>query len=89
MLLSTGLPAKTEEEAQRMCAVESDFFETRHKLAPGARRLMVERMANSGVSTTDDGGLEVRFDLPAGSYATVALAELFASVTTARMDSPD
>ena len=44
---------------------------------------MLEQISNSGVTLTDDGDLEIRFDLAAGSYATVALSEVFASVVTA------
>jgi tRNA pseudouridine13 synthase len=92
-IFGTRMPAPAGEVAERERAVLRDYGVVLEELRPprgirlrGARRaLRVRPAAASAVAI--DGGIELRFALPPGSYGTVLVEELFGSA--AREGSDD
>ena len=67
--------AALEQAAMEALGVTIDDFKRVKKLAPGTRRPLRVPVRDAAATLTD-AGLEVRFSLPPGAYATVLLGEL-------------
>lgn len=75
MLPAEGSVRELELNVLRSLELNEEHFASR-KDTPGTRRPMVAWPRHSGCELCQDGSLVFRFELPAGSYATVLLAEL-------------
>lgn len=79
--LKTLVPEGSLGELERSVAAELGLddvvLERLGRLGPGARRPLRWRLEDASLTRTDE-GLELRFALPAGAYATEVLRELFA-----------
>jgi tRNA pseudouridine13 synthase len=76
----SGRPRHMEEDSLAATGLDASLFTHAGKLAPGTRRpLKVPVQDTATHCGTDDHGdfMQLTFSLPAGSYATVALAALF------------
>lgn len=74
-MIAASADAETlESEALRSLNLNPEAFHN-GKRTPGTRRKMLEFPQETSVHQTEDGML-LRFDLPAGSYATVLLREI-------------
>ena len=76
MMAATGEVASHEAAVIEELKLTPDDFANSSKQMPGTRRKMVEFPSNCSAALTADGAISVRFHLPAGSYATVLLAEI-------------
>ncbi|GAB5441658.1 MAG: tRNA pseudouridine(13) synthase TruD [Fuerstiella sp.] len=77
MLAAEDDALEFEQEALQQLDLSFDQFAAQGKRSPGTRRRMVEWPTATSVTRTDDGGLQCNFELSAGVFATVLLAELF------------
>lgn len=81
-----AMPAAAGEIRDRESAVlnqlglSAEDFSRFAKLTPGVRRRMVEYPSHTSAALCSDGSIQTSFDLPAGCYATVLLAELCGSL---------
>ena len=76
----SGRPRQMEEDAIASMGIAADIFTCAGKLVPGTRRPLKVPVHDTAMHCeTDDIGefVQLSFSLPAGSYATVALAALF------------
>lgn len=80
MMAATGNTALAEQAAMRALGIATDDFCRNAKLTPGARRRMCEFPREGSARLLEDGRIETCFILPAGSYATVVLAEFCAAI---------
>jgi len=80
MLAAGGDIEQMELAAMERLGLRPQDFERYAKLTSGVRRKMLEFPSNVSVSLTDDGALEVCFDLSAGTYATTLLQEVASEV---------
>ncbi|MCA9051604.1 MAG: tRNA pseudouridine(13) synthase TruD, partial [Planctomycetaceae bacterium] len=76
MFPADGLPLQQEQQAAEQLGLTSDSFATQRHLGTGTRRRFAEFPGNTGADLLPDGAVEISFELPAGSFATVLLAEL-------------
>ncbi|MEO2013534.1 MAG: tRNA pseudouridine(13) synthase TruD [Fuerstiella sp.] len=76
-MVKTSSDARTTEQ-QMMARLElsDDDFSRNSKLTPGTRRKYVEFPRNVSADLQSDGSLQLRFELTAGAFATVLLAEI-------------
>lgn len=65
-----------EAEMLDRLGVSHDAFRRFGRLARGGRRPLTVKIEQATAMPTGDGGIELRFSLPAGSYATVLLREV-------------
>ncbi|MEM6572304.1 MAG: tRNA pseudouridine(13) synthase TruD [Planctomycetota bacterium] len=80
-LAAVGEPGRIEREALAAEGLTPDDLRSPGGLDPrGARRVLMAPAENVEVGAWDDGAVWVAFDLPVGSYATAALAELSGSL---------
>ncbi len=75
MSLATGESGAFESEVLAQSGLSTDSFAAVGKLGRGTRRPLLVYPDEVGVDEVDD-GVEVRFSLPSGSYATVVLREI-------------
>jgi tRNA pseudouridine13 synthase len=73
---SEGTPARElEDQIMRDFDISTTDFRPLGKLAPGTRRPLAIPLARSSAKAVDE-GVQVRFDLPSGAFATVILREI-------------
>lgn len=65
-----------EQRVMQRLGVSTEMFNQLGKLASGTRRKLVEYPAQTSASLRNDGSILTTFELPAGTYATVLLAEV-------------
>lgn len=70
------VPAAIEEAVMERLQLATANFAAAAKLTPGTRRKMVVSPSETSIALLPDGAIEVRFDLPAGSFATILLGEI-------------
>ncbi len=73
---AAGRPRELELTLQNELAIDERFERTLGKFAPGARRDLCVYPQSLACEPKPDARLELRFTLPAGSYATVLVREL-------------
>ena len=76
MLPATGDIAHAETAILNSLGLPENAFAQSSKQAPGTRRKMVEYPTDCFAELTSDGSITISFQLPAGVFATVLLAEL-------------
>ena len=76
MVPAFGFALQVEQLAMDRCGVTDRIFDENSKVAPGARRPLLQSFGDLAM-TVDQERLVLMFKLPPGSYATVALRELF------------
>lgn len=80
MVAATGAAAEAEQKCLQTLGLKPSDFLKFAKLTSGARRKMLEFPEQAAASLTEDGGLQISFDLPSGTYATTLLREVAAEV---------
>lgn len=73
---AAGRPRELEQMVEQELSIDERFERTLAKFAPGARRDLRIFPAELRCEAKGPGELELRFTLPAGSYATVLVREL-------------
>lgn len=76
MLSADGHIRELEQSVLQKLKLTNDDFAVAGRLTPGVRRRLVAYPANVSSRLRTDCGIEVQFELPAGSFATVLLAEI-------------
>lgn len=86
-MAASGPVADLEQAALEHLGLSMDLFKAQGRRAPGVRRPMLEFPRNVSATPTAEGGIQLQFELSAGSFATVLLAELFAPLIDASQPS--
>ncbi|MGM0556203.1 MAG: tRNA pseudouridine(13) synthase TruD [Myxococcota bacterium] len=83
MLETTDEAARLEQSVYDEEGVDISLFANYHRLAPGARRKLQVSVGDVTLEANpfDESAVDVSFELPSGSYATVLLRELSEPVT--------
>lgn len=76
MFPSTGRIREVEMAAMAELGLNDQLIARHRKQMPGTRRRMVEFPEDAVADLHSDGSIELRFQLPAGCYANVLLAEV-------------
>jgi tRNA(Glu) U13 pseudouridine synthase TruD len=79
MRSAAGAVAELEEQIWREQGLGSlrDFAAPRGLDISGARRALRVPVGDATAHRVEEGAVELRFELPAGSYATVVVEEIF------------
>jgi tRNA pseudouridine13 synthase len=76
LISPAGYPREIEDEVLSRWGIDGDHLASRAmRRAPGARRPLRVPLPNASVEAHEN-GYKVRFDLPAGTYATVVMQEV-------------
>ncbi|HIE97417.1 MAG TPA: tRNA pseudouridine(13) synthase TruD [Planctomycetes bacterium] len=76
MVKTSGAVQTVEQQVMARLELSDDDFSRNSKLTPGTRRKYVEFPRNVSADLQSDGSLQLKFDLTAGTFATVLLAEI-------------
>ncbi|MFO0976402.1 MAG: tRNA pseudouridine(13) synthase TruD [Planctomycetaceae bacterium] len=80
MVAASGAAAESEQQCLTTLGLKPSDFLKFAKLTSGARRRMLEFPEETTAALTADGGLQVSFNLPSGTYATTLLQEVAAEI---------
>jgi len=76
MMAAKAPVVEDEVAAMRILGLTEQDFDRHKKLTSGTRRKYVEFPSNTSATLTDDGGVQVQFELPSGAFATTLLSEV-------------
>ncbi|MCP4788157.1 MAG: tRNA pseudouridine(13) synthase TruD [Fuerstiella sp.] len=76
MVKTSGDAQTDEQQVMARLELSDDNFAQNSKLTPGTRRKYIEFPRNVSSAVMSDGSLQLKFDLTAGTFATVLLAEI-------------
>ncbi|MEZ6130044.1 MAG: tRNA pseudouridine(13) synthase TruD [Planctomycetaceae bacterium] len=89
MTAAAGCVQDAEIAALHNLNLTVDDFQRYPKLTPGARRRYVEYTSHTSAERLPDGAICIRFELPAGTFATTVIAEIAAGEITTGEPSPN